>query len=107
MIRWFRRWRSKRYVFRDIATMPHHEAAWLMRRCAAEGIGRQEMLLALSARALATAPDELRPLYMRWHAVYTSGRRVRITTAPATFNTVSVPDDLRREVEDAFNEGEH
>jgi hypothetical protein len=107
MIRRFRKWRAWRWVRRDIANnMSYTEAAALMRSCARAGIGEQRLLLALAKRCVETAPPEMVPTSLRWVAVYKGGRRVRITTAPATFNTVNVPDDLRRQVDDVFDQGE-
>jgi hypothetical protein len=97
--------RARRAVLADVAQMPHAEAAWLMRACAREGVGEQKLLVALSQRALATAPPELRGLYERWAAVYRAGRRVKIGTYPATM-LEPVDAELSRAVDQAFEEGE-
>jgi hypothetical protein len=106
LTKWFRKRRAWRFVRQDIATMPHAEAAGLMRALARAGSGEPRLLLALAERALATSPPAMVPTYAKWRDAAAAGRRVRIATFPATFSTVPVSDDLRREVEEAFTRKE-
>lgn len=96
------RYRAWRRVKGDINRMSHEQAALLMRRCAAEGVGELRLLRALSQRALETAPEETRYLYKKWAKVYAEGRRVKISTMTVTPEPLEADAELERAVNDAF-----
>jgi hypothetical protein len=100
---WIRKRRARRFVLRDVATLSHEDATAIMRACARNGVGRQELLVALSARALATSPPERRYVYQKWHDVYRAGRRVRTKNYSVRL-LEPVSDELARAVEDIFGE---
>jgi hypothetical protein len=98
-----RKRRARRNVFRDIADLPHEQAAGIMRMLAYNGIGEPDILLALSERALATAPDRWKYAYENWARVYRAGRKVRVKTYKATIFEPMDPD-LAAAVESAYDE---
>jgi hypothetical protein len=80
--------RARRNVFRDIDDLPHEQAAGIMRMLAYNGTGEPDILLALSERALATAPDRWKYAYENWARVYRAGRKVQSRLARRRFSNL-------------------
>jgi hypothetical protein len=101
------KWLKHRRFRRDyVPTMGHEDTVYMLRTLVRLGSTDRRTMLALANRAIESDqgenPGERRAITMYRDAI-AAGRRIGVKTFPATFNTVTVPDDLREAVEDALN----